>query len=42
MQVFWVAWAAVLVKEKVLQELLVYFRQKVLIVKSINFIVNIT
>ena len=37
------AWDALLVKEEILQELLVYFRQKVWIIESVNLIiVNIT
>lgn len=43
MQVFSFAWDALLVKEEILQELLVYFRQKVWIIESVNLIiVNIT
>ena len=43
LQVFSFALDAVLVKEEILQELLVYFPQKVWVIKSVNLIiVNIT
>ena len=43
MQLISFAWDAVLVKQEILQELLVYFQQKVRIIESVNIIiVNIT